>query len=228
MDFSSFWTWFWLIYLGLIAWLVYDSLRERRSGYLTKSRLRPWRIIDEWFFLMEGGQGQGEKIMKEAERKLKSLLVPDLKQEYKEVSLGLLSRILKGSRKFLVVENSYLKGYEAFIGAHDYGNQLTVSWYLTLNPTWLGRITAFAINHAVAGLILWLVIWPVRIILKIFAKGRGSVIPELMDLFDKEELRAYATTVHGATKDATMAVMKDFNLNYAKVEWHTRGLLNLN
>ncbi len=200
-----------------------DASPSQEQVRLRKTKLKEERIIDQWFTLIEGAEGKGNTLSKDIKRILEEIAVPSLKLEHKEVHLGLWSKFLKGSRGFLIAENKYLNGYRIFIGVHDYGKQLSVSWYLTLELTFLGKIMALAKVNPLAAIFFW----PILIFAKIFYGGRGYVIPETMDLFDLEELRAYATTVHEAVKKATENLMSDMKMDFSKVDTKSRGFLNI-
>ncbi|KKU65533.1 MAG: hypothetical protein UX89_C0027G0002 [Parcubacteria group bacterium GW2011_GWA2_47_16] len=211
------WTISLIVALAVIAYLAY---KDRQGDSM---KLKGERIIDEWFALISGAQGKGDALTKNISRLLDAVKVPNLVLEHKEIHLGLWSKMLKGTRKFLVVENKYLKGYRIFIGAHDYGEQLSVSWYLTLEQTFLSRLATFAAQSTIFGLFFF----PLLFLVQTLGGGRRSVVPEMMDLFDLEELRAYSTTVFQAAKQATDDLMKEMDLDSSKISKQTRGFLNI-
>jgi hypothetical protein len=151
------------------------------------------------------------------------MAVPNLKVHYKEVSGGTIGSFFKAHRRFLVVDNKYFRGYRAFIGARDYGNQLSVTWYLTVKQTWLGKLTFLASKSAAVSIFCF----PILIIAKMFQLGKGYVIPEMMDLFDLEELSCYVSTVHAAVKAATEETLKEIDLDFTKADVKSRGFHNL-
>lgn len=202
------------------AAIIEPSLREERG--LNTTKLAKDRIIDQWSTMIPGAQGRGGELAKSIERILAAVEAPNLKLERKGVHLGIVDMLFGGMREFLVVDNEYLKGYRIFIGARDYGKQLNVSWYLTLEQSFWRRLVR---GHAYLAILFFAFL----IVSSIYGRmtGRGGVAPEMMNLFDREELSSYATTVYQATKQATEELMKDMELNSSKVNWQTRGFLNI-
>jgi hypothetical protein len=198
------------------------SAMTKTEDDLEAAKLKGGRIIDQWLMLISGAHGRGDALTNRVAEILKQAKTPSLTVEHKAVHLGFLSRMFKGTRKFLVVENEYLHGYRVFIGARDYGEQLSVSWYLTLEQPFFRRIAG-------TSWFLLVIFYPLSLCGRIwrFITGRRYITPEQMDLFDIEELSSYASTVHQATKEATNELIKDMNLNSAKVSTQTRGFLNI-
>jgi hypothetical protein len=199
-----------------------DRASSATEEDLRTVKLAGSRIIDQWLLLISGAQGRGDALTKRVQELLKEAKVPSLTLEHMEVHLGLMHRMFKGTRKFLVVDNEYLHGYRVFIGAHDYGDQLAVSWYLTLEQSFLRRLIGQSISFKALFSLFLLLGWLWRRI-----TGNDYVLPEKMDLFDRQELSSYATTVHLASKEATNELMKEMGLNSSKVGTQTRGFLNI-
>jgi len=187
-----------------------------------KTKLKNEKIVQQWSSLIGGAQGKGEEFTKFVIKNLQEVGAPNLKAEYMGVSLGMLSEMFKGNRRFLVVDNRYFKGYRAFIGARDYGKQLSVSWYLTFEETFWSKITKIVVKSPLSIILLFPFVW----LIKILHLGRGSVIPELMDLFDLEEFNCYISTVQTAVKGATNSLLHDLNLDFTKVDVRSRGFHN--
>jgi hypothetical protein len=201
-----------LIYLIV---LIVVGVFIARSG---STQLGANGIIEQWFILVEGAQGKGEHLNKEVSRILTELAVPYLKLGNKDVSLGRWGR----TRKFLITDNDYLKGYRVFIGTNDYGRQLSVSWYLTLETNILTQMSAAAAKNFFYAIIFF----PILLVAKVCG-FKFYTIPERMDLFDQEELRAYITTVHGTVKTATEGLMKSLDLDFSKVDTKSKGFFNI-
>lgn len=194
---------------------------QEAEGRLRKTKIdRKWRIVNDWSVLIAGAQGKEETLVKHVIQTLKDLETPNLKVERRKVSL---SGMFAESRKQLVVENRRLRGYHVFVSTMDYGKQLSVSWYLMLRENWLTRMLQMATLHPFLGLLAF----PLVLVAKIFYGTRGLTIPELMNMFDLEELTAYGTTVHHAVTKATEELMNSLNQDFSKVDTKTRGFLNI-
>ncbi len=186
------------------------------------AKIREEEIVDRWATLIEEANGKGKEIFRLTQENLKELAVPNIELVQKEISPSLMKKLKGKTRTFLVVKNSYLEGYLMYIGASDYGKQLSVSWYLTLEPSGLGRL-------------LGKLPWPVQIFLFPFfipvaiynMFKKKSVSPADMDLFDLEELTAYVSTAHHALMDAAKEVSQTVGFDFTKVDQKSKGFLNI-
>lgn len=213
-----------------------------------EKQLKREEIIERWSYLIGGAQGRGKEIFRSTKRNVEKVNPPhvQLKEEMLTPKLTLVGALRAEKREFLVVSNEYLRGYKLCVGARDYGNQLMVSWYLIAEPSSvLKLILEWIISHPkvslgvfLAGLILSFVtkkISPIWIIWLPFLgyvtftclTSKKSVLPQMMDIFDLEELTAYVTTVHHAVLDATKEVSESVGFDFSKVDQKSRGFLNI-
>ena len=188
-------------------------------------RLKEKTIIEQWSVLIEKANGKSEKVFKMTENVLREKETPKVAVARRMVAPSFFKQIFQGKDKpFLVVSNTYLKGYKMYIGATDYGKQLFVSWYMCLEPNkWIKMIDALP---------WWaqIMLIPIVIIIRIglwLRKKSKAVSPEFMDIFDMEELAAYATTVHHALIDTTEEIAKEVDFDFTKVDLKSRGFLNI-
>mgnify|MGYP000604337642 CR=1 FL=1 len=98
-----------------------------------------------------------------------------------------------------------LNPYQIFIGARDYGENLDVSWYLTYRPSLLDALICL-------------------ITLGIISRMRT---PEELDLFDLQDLTAYATNCHHSLLKAVENLMLSLNQDPSKIDRKTRGFLGI-
>lgn len=160
--------------------------------------------------------------------------------------LTLVGALRPAKREFLVASNDYLRGYKLCVGAKDYGKQLMVSWYLIAEPVsllklmldWIVSNQKISLGVFLVGLILSFVTREISPILMIWLPFLGyvaftcltskkSVLPQMMNIFDLEELTAYVTTVHHAVLDATKEVSESVGFDFTKVDRKSRGFLNI-
>ena len=185
-------------------------------------KLKEEEIIDRWSVLIKEANGKGKEVFRIAEENIKELKTPNVKLVRKEIAPTFIRKLKGEKRPFLVAENTFLKGYLMYIGAVDYGEQLFVSWYLTLELT---GIRKFLAKLPWPLLILLL---PIVIPINIYQKfKRKTVAPADMDIFDLEELTAYVTTVHHALIDATKEVSEAVGFDFTKVDQKSKGFLNI-
>lgn len=186
-------------------------------------------IIDRWSVLIEGAEGKKEEVFKNTEQKLEKIEVPSLRTERKTITPSIFKALFsnKKKREFLLATNEYLEGYLMYIGAKDYGKQLSVSWYLTAEPVGIwSRISEMLPDIEFIQVAVSILVLPLILLERIFKKKK-SVAPEEMDIFDLEELTAYITTVHHALIDATKELSESVDFDFSKVDQKSKGFLNI-
>lgn len=159
-------TFLWVIGLLMIAGGLYFGLRPG-------SILRKEGVWDDWGILIENAQGRADKVFQDVRTFIEQSKAPSLRMEIRKMAPSVLK--LEERRQFLEVtdyDNPRLKPYQIFIGARDYGNNLDISWYLTFRPS------------------LW------DALLSLFLLGRRPTPTGSLDLFELQDLRAYATNTH--------------------------------
>lgn len=188
--------------------------------------VRKEEVIDSWSVLIENAHGKAEGIFGNTEGFVEQSKAPDVEVERKKIAPGIIRGLLGAKRDFLIVKeigNPTLKPFQMFIGARDYGNNLDVSWYLTIRPTFWEKVLA-----------LWLSIPFLNWLALPFAWGRSasSMIKEKrggldLDLFDEQDLRAYVTNAHHCLLKAVDKLMLELHQDPTKIERKSRGFLGI-
>ena len=168
--------------------------------------LKSQNIKERWFAAIGGANGESEKVLRAFMSGVQAAGIPEIEAGRQSVSVGLGSK-LKGifgggasqDRIMIVITNKSLPGWLIYIGARDYGKQLLVSWYLVTDEKKTSR----------------------------FSRTIGTMASMELDIFKTEELSAFVTIVHQSLKDAVKQVMTEMNLDFTKVDTHTRGFLNI-
>jgi hypothetical protein len=171
------------------------------------SILRKDQVEDSWSTLIENAQGKAEGIFHNTEAFIKENNVESLLMTNESIAPGFVKSMFGKAREFLVVvysESFRLKPYQIFVNARDFGNNLDVSWYLTYRPS----------------------IWQVVASLIPFVKVASEALREL-DLFDQQDLRAYATVVHRSVLKSVDKLMLDLKQDPSKMERRSRGFLGI-
>ena len=171
------------------------------------SILRKDQVEDSWSTLIENAQGKSEDVFRNAEEFTKENNVPSLVMTKESIAPGFVKSMFGKAREFLVVvysESFRLKPYQIFVNARDFGNNLDVSWYLTYRPS----------------------IWQVLASLIPFVKAASEALREL-DVFDQQDLRAYATVVHRSVLKSVDKLMLDLKQDPSKMERRSRGFLGI-
>jgi len=188
--------------------------------------LKEEKIIDRWSILIEGAGGKGKEVFQKTEARLQKIEAPNIIVKSQEVRPSILSGLIyRKQRPFLTVTNKYLKGYTMLIGARDYGKQLSVFWYLIMEPKGLLKILRILGSPK-------LIIFTFPIVLPLIAyqsifKRKKSVFPGALDLFDLEELTCYATTGHHAVLETVEELMTDLGQDTSKIDRKSRGFLGI-
>lgn len=201
---------------------VEDEPEEER---LTKTNIkqRKWRIVNSWQTLIGGAQGKEAQLAEAMKRNLQEVAVPDLLVEHRSVKLSGIASWLSGRRRQLVIENKKLMGYHFFLSVTDYGKQLSVAWYLMVKKNFATRLlAAAAVSPVIAIAFFWLTPF-----LKLYYGSRGYAIPELMDMFELEELSSFTTTAHRAVTKAVEKTMSELGMDFSKMDTKSRGFLNV-
>lgn len=200
---------------------------------MKKIKVRDEEIIERWLGLYSEAQGRGEEVLQNMIENLKAEEVPNIEADRALVISRTKTWVVRRKRKreFLTVAHKYLKGYIAYISARDYGRQLAVSWYLTVQPTgFLKRILDKVPDIPVLQMVVEISLFPYLMLARLFdfvMKGKRTVLPAELGLFDTEELSAFATTVHHALLGAVEELLKSLNQDTSKIDRRTNGFLKI-
>jgi type IV secretory pathway TrbF-like protein len=191
-----------LVILGIIMMAVALLVGLSPGGILRKDH-----VEESWGVLIEKAQGKAEEVFQNADAYIKENNVPSITMEHKSIAPGIVRGYLGKVRDFLVVtdsQNVRIKPYKIFLNVRDYGNNLDISWYMTFKPT----------------------LWQAALNLIPFVNVIQKTLIDL-DLFDQQDLRAYATVVHHAVQKSVDKLMFDLNQDPSKIERKSRGFLGI-
>lgn len=158
-------------------------------------------IVDNWSMIVKDAQGRAEEVFKDTEDYILKSEAPGVKYERVKVNPGFLAGVFGNERTFIKVVNKNLKPYEMYVGARDYGKNLDLSWYLTFQPGFITRI--------------------LTALLSILSKR--TFVPSL-NLFQQQDLTAYATVVHHCFLDAIEKITKGTGQD---IDRKSRGFLGI-
>lgn len=169
--------------------------------------LRKDQVLDNWAILIEDAQDNANVILQDAECFVKDSKAPDIVMERKDIAPGIVRGLMGTTRDFLTItdkRNFRLEPYRIYINARDYGDNLDVSWHLTYKPSLL---------QSIAALLPYV-----------------NVIPHTLsdlDLFDQQDLRAYATNVHHCLLKSVEKLMVGLHQDASKIDRKSRGFLGI-
>jgi hypothetical protein len=154
-------------------------------------------ILESWLALIGSANGRSEEFYRRIVEDLASFKVPHIVIEQKDVATSFEKLLFGKKRPAILVTNRVMTDYKMFIVSRDYGNQLTISWYLVSgNPIWRAVTAAIEMKKP-------------------------------LDLFQLEELSCWITTVHHSVVDVTKEVAESVNFDFAKVDTKSKGFLNV-
>lgn len=191
--------------LAMMGYVVYLGFRP--GGILRKER-----VIDTWSVLLdeacvEDGRKRADDIFQDVSLFLATSEAPNLKIERADLAPSLMRGMLGDQRPFIIltdVTNYRLKPYQIYISARPYGINLSAEWQLTYKPT---------ILLAILSLIPYVNIIP-------------NALTDL-DLFDQQDLRAYAANAHHCVIRAVAKLMLELNKDPATLDKKSSGFLGV-
>ncbi len=186
------------------------------------AKLKESDIVEEWSVLIEGAQGRQQEFYKMIEARLDELEPPKLSVAQEVVFPNLLRRLKGDGKLFMIIKNKYFDGYVVNVCAQEYGKQLLIAWYLTQR---VSKFMQFMAN--MPGFIVFS-IYPIYLVIKLYDKiTNRRVTLENMDLFDRQELGAFAGTVHHCVVFGSENIAEAVNFDFSKVDRKSRGFLNI-
>ena len=170
-----------------------------------KVTLKDEKIIDSWSVLIEDAKGRKNEIYEKTKKYIEKVQVPEITVEEVNVRPGWLKGFLGKEREYLRVTMKGIKDYKMYVGARDFGNDLDVQWYLTCEPSYFRARLSKALTGG----------------------ATDKAFLQILDIFDQQDLRAYATVVHHALLKAVCDLMSELNQDSSKIDRKSRGFLGI-
>jgi hypothetical protein len=156
-------------------------------------------IIQKWGYAIEDGAGQGKRVMDDVERMFGGSDIPGIRCRQIELSLG---GMFARKREFLAVALQSLKEYRMYIGAHDFGRHLEVSWFLTVSPGFMKRSLSKR------------------------AYGRPEALSQLIPVFDQMDLSVWINISETYVGKAVEAVLQELKQDTSGLNTKSKGFLD--
>jgi len=179
--------------------------RLKPSGIIPK-KLSEEKVLDSWSILVENGQGRAMEVYNDFLKSLEESNVPEIDAKAVKVVPGWLKGLFGKEREYLMVTTERLKDYKIYVCARDYGNYLDVQWYLTCDPGFFRKV--FKMGAA------------------IYTMGLSNIILSF-DIFDQQDLIAFATSVHHSLLKAVEKLLQRLNQDPSKINRKSRGFLGI-
>ena len=170
-----------------------------------KVTLKEEKIIDRWSMIVEDAQGLAEQIYSDTEANIKEIQAPGINFERTQVRPSWLKGILGNERSYLMITNDALGDYRMFIGARDYGKTLDISWFMTCEPGFFSKKLSSVLTSG--------------------ASDRALSLN--LDIFQQQDLSAYATVVHHCMLKAVEKMMTGKGQDISEIDRKSKGFLGI-
>lgn len=165
-------------------------------------------ILDSWSVLIEGAQGKSREFYDLLLKLIGEQEMPHVRAEMvtafphggAKVFSAFFESVKALGREYLMVSHDRLKPHKMFVGARDYGKNLSVSWYLVCEISFLDAL---------------------------FKKREEKIIYTPIYLFDQEELTSYVTCAHHCVLKAVESIMNKVGQDFSKVDRKSKGFLGV-
>ena len=140
----------------------------------------------------------GDEFLKKIEQRVAEADLPDIKFSRRTM------RVELREREFLVLSADALQGFQVFIGTEDSGGYLEITWYLLHNDLVAPR--SFDTENITTA---------------------KAWFDEFYDSTDRHSMKNWLKIVNDIILDEVKQMVDGLNLDFSKVDVHTRGFLNL-
>jgi len=179
-----------------IGLIVYFVKRSRKSA------VRKDQILENWQVLIEGGRGSSESVYDAIVSALGDSKAPGVTWEREDIEAGQM--MMRKSYNGLVITNSSLEGFVAYVFAYDYGSALHVAWFLSMKTGFMTQIAANMLKET-----------------------DPRALVGYLPIYQQLELSAYTTVVHTAAKKAVAHTMDRLNQDFSSINTRSKGFLEV-
>ena len=157
-------------------------------------------VIENWNVLVINGEGKSTWFMRRVQELLKEAKIPGIHFEWREISSSL---IFGAKRDFIVLTHQSLRDYVMYISARNFGSNLDISWYLTIQPRFLKRT------------------------LSKYATGNPQALSWQIDFFSRQDLDAVVTAAHACVKATYKELMEELKQDPTGMSTRSTGFLSV-
>src|SRR5262245_39473731 len=156
-------------------------------------------VADSWNTLVHNGAGHDKWLLDTVEGMIREAQMPGVTTGQTDISGGMFSE----RRKFLVVNYARLRDYRLYISARDFGTNLDVSWYLTIQPGGLKRMVSK------------------------YMTGNPQALSMQVDFFSQQDLSACIGFAHHCVTDAVKQLLTQLEQDPTGLNTKSKGFLSL-
>jgi hypothetical protein len=163
--------------------------------------LRSEKVVKQWGTVVERGAGRDKWVLDTTETLIKEVSPPAVVTKRESVTSG---GMFSEKRDFLIVTHNTLREYAMFIGAQNFGKDLAVAWYLTVNPGFLKRAIS-----------------------KKLTNGDPNALSGVLPVFAQQDLSSYMHMAHSRLKEAVGILLDEMQQDTARIDWSPKGFLSI-
>jgi len=159
-------------------------------------------ILDQWSAILDGAAGSNHQLLEDIRQRLAAAQIPgECTWEFEEIkSAGWLSKV---RREFLVIRWKQFSDYRLYIGVRDFGVNLDVCRFLTIEP---GAFKKF-LSRNVA--------------------GDDAALSGPKNILVAQDLRAWLTTVHHVLLNSVDQLLAELGQDSSGIERKSKGMLEV-
>jgi hypothetical protein len=101
--------------------------------------LQSTKVAESWSCILENANGNATQIYRNTAAAILAAKLPDV---YLERAIVRPTHWTREEREYLLVTNLRFTEYPIYIGAHDYGNNLAIYWYLVVTQDLFAALSA--------------------------------------------------------------------------------------
>jgi hypothetical protein len=161
--------------------------------------LKAEKVVRQWGTIIERGAGRDKWVFDQTETLIRETCPPAVVLRREPVTTGMFSE----KREFLIVTHSAIREYAMFISAQNFGQDLSVSWYLTVNPGFLKRAISKKLTRD------------------------SNALSQEIPVFAQQDLSAYVSIAHNRLRAVVEELNKELQQDYSRIDWQPKGILSM-
>jgi hypothetical protein len=161
--------------------------------------LKAEKVVRQWGTIIERGAGRDKWVLDHTQTLIREACPPTVVLRREPVSTGMFSE----KREFLIVTHNAIREYAMFINAQNFGQDLSVSWYLTVNPGFLKR----AISKKI--------------------RSDPNALSLDIPVFAQQDISAFVQTAHNRLRGVVEELNRELQQDYSRIDWQPKGILSM-
>jgi hypothetical protein len=158
------------------------------------------KVVEQWGAIIDDAGSKAEWVMATTESRINDAKMPNITIRRDEASAGMFSG---DKRSFLVVSHGGLRDYWMLINARNFGRDLAVSWFLTVNPGLFKKTISK------------------------YGYGSPHALSQNINLFHQQDLQAFIRVSHNCLQKGIEELMGQLKQDYSKLDRRSNGFLSV-